>query len=125
MSTALELGKTGWKTFLGKKRYEPQISDSQKLEMDNLINLVSHAAKQLKHEFQIDKIILFGSLAHKAWYGEDSDIDLAVDGIPSDQYFKAWQKLESIISNRKIDFVDMAELAEPVKEMILSEGVEL
>jgi len=30
-----------------------------------------------------------------------------------------------MISNRKIDFVDMSKLAEPVKQMILSEGIEL
>jgi len=125
MPTALELGKTGWKPFLGKKRYVPKISDSQIIERDKLIQTVSHAAAQLKHEFQELKIVLFGSLAHKAWYSQDSDIDLAVDGLPSDQYFKAWRKLETMISNRKIDFVDMSELAEPVKQMILSEGIEL
>ena len=125
MPTALELGKTGWKPFLGKKRYVPKISDSQIIERDKLIQTVSHAAAQLKHEFQELKIVLFGSLAHKAWYSQDSDIDLAVDGLPSDQYFKAWRKLETIFSNRKIDFVDMSELAEPVKQMILSEGIEL
>lgn len=125
MPTALELVKTGWKPFLGKKRYVPKISDSQIIERDKLIQTVSHAAAQLKHEFQELKIVLFGSLAHKAWYSQDSDIDLAVDGLPSDQYFKAWRKLETIFSNRKIDFVDMSELAEPVKQMILSEGIEL
>jgi len=53
------------KTFFRKKRYVPQINDLQIIEMDNLIQTVSHATTQLKHEFQNIKIILFGSLPTK------------------------------------------------------------
>jgi len=125
MPTALELGKKGWKSFLGKKRYIPHLSNIQQIEREKLINTAYHAATLLKKEFQFTRIILFGSLVHKAWFSEDSDIDLAVEGLPTNQYFKALSRLESMISSRKVDLVDMSEIAEPVKKMIISEGIEL
>jgi hypothetical protein len=37
MPTALELGKKGWKPFIGNKRLSPQITDLQIIERDKLL----------------------------------------------------------------------------------------
>ena len=125
MPTALELGKDAWNTFVGNKRSYLQLSDPQVIERDELLNLVNQAANMLKQKYNPRKIILFGSLAHKAWFNENSDVDLAVDGLPSDDYWQAWRDVEDIINDRRIDFVDISDIAEPIKDIIESEGIEL
>jgi len=125
MPTALELGKKGWKPFIGNKRLSPQITDLQIIERDKLLLLVSQAANRLKQKYNIRKIVLFGSLAHKAWFNENSDVDLAVEGLTSNNYWQAWREIEDIITDRKIDFVDMSEVSDPIKNIIDSEGIEL
>jgi len=125
MPTALELGKKGWKPFLGNKRISPQITDLQMIERDKLLVLVSQAANKLKQKYSIRKIILFGSLAHKAWFNEKSDVDLAVEGLSPNNYLQAWREIEDIITDSKIDFVDMSEISDPIKNIINSEGIEL
>jgi len=125
MATALELGKKGWKPFIGNKKLSTQIPDLQIIERDKLLMLISQAAKKLKKKYNIRKIILFGSLAHKAWFNENSDVDLAVEGLSSNNYWQAWREVEDIITDRKIDFVDMSEIADPIKNIIQSEGIEL
>jgi predicted nucleotidyltransferase len=125
MPTALELGKDGWNTFVGNKRSYPQLSDPQIIERDELLNLVNQAANMLKQKYNPRKIILFGSLAHKAWFNESSDVDLAVEGLSSDNYWQAWRDVEDIITDRMIDFVDISDIAEPIKDIIESEGIEL
>jgi uncharacterized protein len=125
MPTALELGKDAWNTFVGNKRSYLQLSDPQVIERDELLNLVNQAANMLKQKYNPGKIILFGSLAHKAWFNENSDVDLAVDGLPSDDYWQAWRDVEDIINDRRIDFVDISDIAEPIKDIIESEGIEL
>ena len=125
MPTALELGKDAWNTFVGNKRSYLQLSDPQVIERDELLNLVNQAANMLKQKYNPGKIILFGSLAHKAWFNENSDVDLAVDGLTSDDYWQAWRDVEDIINDRRIDFVDISDIAEPIKDIIESEGIEL
>jgi len=125
MATALELGEKGWKPFIGNKKLSPQITDLQIIERDKLMVLVSQAANNLKAKYNIRKIILFGSLAHKSWFNEDSDVDLAVEGLSSIEYWEAWREIEDIITDRNIDFVDMSDISEPIKNIIKSEGIEL
>jgi uncharacterized protein len=125
MPTALELGKDGWNAFVGNKRAYLQLSDPQIIERDELLNLVNQAANMLKQKYNAGKIVLFGSLAHKAWFNENSDVDLAVDGLTSDDYWQAWREVEDIITDRRIDFVDISDIADPIKDIIESEGIEL
>jgi predicted nucleotidyltransferase len=125
MPTALELGKNGWKAFIGNKSSSLQLSEMQLIQRDKLLSLVNQTANMLKTKYNASKIILFGSLAHKAWFNENSDVDLAVEGLPSDNYWQAWREIEDIITDRKIDFVDISEVSEPIKNIIKSEGIEL
>lgn len=44
----------------------------------------------LKNRFGAKRVILFGSLAGQGVWHEQSDIDLAVEGLPSSEFFKAY-----------------------------------
>ena len=72
MPTALELGHKGWKQYIkAALDCQPSIielSPSEKKERKCLLERISKAADALKIRFKVQRVILFGSLAHKGWY---------------------------------------------------------
>ena len=65
------------------------------------------------------EIYLFGYLA-EGDYREESDIDLAVKGCPSDKFFHVLGKL-LLELNHKVDLVDL-DRKDPFAEYLISEG---
>jgi predicted nucleotidyltransferase len=65
-----------------------------------LLERIREAAVVLKSCFHARRVVLFGSLAHVAWFTPDSDVDLAVEGLSSDDYWRAWRVVEEIIGDR-------------------------
>jgi uncharacterized protein len=43
----------------------------------------------LKERFGATKVVVFGSLAYRAWFTPWSDVDLAVWGIPAGSYYRS------------------------------------
>ena len=80
--------------------------------------LILKAAETLK-TFGATDVYLFGSIA-KGTFREDSDIDLAVSGIPPEKFFEAMGQAEDIL-NREIDLVDLDE-KNPFVEFLKSHG---
>jgi predicted nucleotidyltransferase len=71
-----------------------------------LYSLIKKAAITLK-SFGATDVYLFGSLA-KGEYRKDSDIDLAVSGIPAEKFYEAMGRAEDVL-DREIDLVDLDE----------------
>ncbi len=59
------------------------------------------AAAFLAKKYNVDKVVLFGSLI-KGSYHKGSDIDIAVAGLPPKYYFRAIAEAEELI-NAKVD----------------------
>ena len=76
------------------------------------ISIAKQAAEILKQEFQAQKVVLFGSMV--SWQNThlNSDIDLAVWGMPEDSIYRAAAKLISLDNRIKIDLV-LAKTAVP------------
>jgi predicted nucleotidyltransferase len=66
---------------------------------------------------------LFGSLVHGEPTGE-SDVDLAVEGLPPRAYFPALADLMTLFRG-PVDLVRLEEAAASLRERVLAEGVEL
>jgi predicted nucleotidyltransferase len=66
------------------------------------------------------KIILYGSLA-KGDYRADSDIDVCVEGIPDENYFRAIAECLMIIQ-RPVSILDFQNVRGYLRERILKEG---
>lgn len=75
----------------------------------------------LVREFGASRIYLFGSLTKKDQFHERSDIDLAVQGIAPERFFKAWATACSG-SNVPIELVDLDEVGELMRKLILKYG---
>jgi len=128
MSTALELGKQGWKPYINKarifikeKKEDPFIS---KVRL-NLLDKVKDAANVLRKKYHVTNIILFGSLAHKIGFSQYSDIDIAVEGILPHEYWQIWNFFEDEITDFPVNVVDYNDVAEPVKQSIQRNGIYL
>jgi tRNA nucleotidyltransferase (CCA-adding enzyme) len=84
MPTALELTREGWKPYLEAIRRRPAppaLAPAERREHARLLSRVREAAEALKARFGARRVVLFGSLAHAAWFVPDSDVDLAVEGL--------------------------------------------
>lgn len=80
-------------------------------------------ASLLYGKYHAQKVWLFGSLAYRQRFTKWSDIDIAVEGISDDLYFKAVGEAISIAEDFKVDIVDIEECSQTLKENIEREGI--
>ena len=91
---------------------------------ESALSYAHQAAQLLKERFGATRVILFGSLAHGAWFHAGSDIDLAVEGIVPGNYFSAWGALEDLSLDFEFDFVE-CEYAPLSLRQSIEQGVEI
>jgi uncharacterized protein len=84
----------------------------------------SSLANELKDRFNATKILLFGSVT-RSDFGRSSDIDLAVWGISTANYFKAVAYASGYSNIFKIDLVDAENCQPSLLQHIIRHGVEL
>ncbi len=128
MPTALELGHKGRKSYVEAARRRsaphhmaPSIGD----EREQILVRVREVAAALKARFRAQRVVLFGSLAHKAWFVSDSDVDLAVEGLEGDAFWQAWRLAEEIIGDRPVDLIEIETVGDSMQRAIDRYGVEL
>lgn len=77
MTTALELRREGWKPYVEAARRRPPPPGLALLEQharEQLLGRIRAAAEVLKTRFGVRHVVLFGSLAHGAWFTPDADV---------------------------------------------------
>lgn len=128
MATALELTREGWKPYLEAVRRRPASPEptlEQQRERARLLARVREAAETLKAHLAVRRVVLFGSLAHEAWFAPDSDVDLAVEGLAGAEYWRAWRLAEEVIGDRLVDLIEIETAGQSLREAIERYGVEL
>lgn len=90
---------------------------------EHLVKKVKLCARKIK-ELGGKRVILFGSLV-TGKFRKDSDIDIAVEGLSVDAYFKALGILEETLDDVTFDLIDLKEALPSVKKRIQREGIEL
>lgn len=128
MPTALELTREGWKPYLEAARRRvppPELTPAERRERARLLARVREAADRLKARFGARRVVLFGSLAHAAWFVPDSDVDLAVEGLAGGDYWRAWRLVEEVIGDRLVDLIEIEAAGESLRRAIERYGVEL
>ena len=110
MPTALELPREEWGRYINSAKRRPDLpgpTAEELQEREALLARIRKAAAELKRQFSVRKVVLFGSLAHSAWFTPGSDVDLAVEGLerygadnPSMHIisFRSWNQLAVLIS---------------------------
>ena len=127
MPTALELTPEELRRYretLPRTPSEPDLTAAEQLEREALLHRVAEAATLLKTQFGARRIVLFGSLAHNAWFVPDSDVDLAVEGLKGD-FWQAWRQVEEIVGDRQVDLIEIEIASNSLQRAIRRYGVEL
>ena len=70
-------------------------------------------------------MIVFGSLAHGAWFHPHSDLDLAVEGLKPGMIWRAWSAVEKAVSEFEIDLIELETASDRLGQRIREQGKEL
>lgn len=121
--TALDLTREEWQA------YHPNIAQVEgaaiKKRRRQAWRLAQKAAQILREKFGARKVVVFGSLAHDRWFTVWSDIDLAVWGIPHEQFYAAVAEVTGLSADFKVDIIDSETCLPAIREILVREGVEL
>ena len=79
-------------------------------------------AEFLYQKYQPVRVVAFGSRVHPEVFGLHSDIDLAVEGIPWPEYLRAWNDVEDLTTEFKVDLIDVGVVSERMRQRIHEEG---
>ncbi len=82
-------------------------------------------AELLRSQFQVEKVVVFGSLTNRELFHIRSDIDFAVWGLPDKHYFRALGALLDISSEFFVDLVPFTDAPDSLRTVIEAEGIEL
>lgn len=80
------------------------------------------AARILKTEFDVKKLMVFGSLLHPALFHDQSDVDLAVWGLSGRAYYRAVSVLLDIQPSISVDLIAFEDARPALQAVILREG---
>jgi predicted nucleotidyltransferase len=123
MPSAHEIGPNGWLKYKKKKNFTPNYHTISADEQKKIIQKVSQAAKLLKKDFGATRVFVFGSLLDQTRYTKDSDIDIAVEGIAHEDYWKAWRIVDNFLADQCVDFIDINDLDDIFRNNIIHQGV--
>lgn len=94
------------------------ISASRKRRFLNAQVVLRKAVDILISEYNVTRIVLVGSLTNKSRFGFHSDIDLCVEGLPDELYFKAVGKLLMLSNEFDIDIIPLESVPPERREKI-------
>jgi uncharacterized protein len=101
-----------------RRRLDPQIAARREKAWAIAQQIVAF----LRENYQPARIVIFGSLVHPELFHLRSDIDIAVEGIPWPAYLRAWNEVEELFPEFKVDLIDAGIVSPELREMIEREG---
>jgi len=86
------------------------------------LKAAQECARLLKEQFGARRVILFGSLAGQGPWHEGSDIDLAVEGIPPEDFFRAYAACGDLLPpGIELDLIPLEDAYPEMRARILGE----
>lgn len=83
------------------------------------------AARILRAEFGVEKLVVFGSLVHPDLFHERSDVDLAVWGLSGRAYYRAVSLLLDIEPSISVDLIAFEDARPALQAVIVRDGQEV
>src|SRR5215831_14562021 len=98
------------------------MADTINIQQQVALAFATRCARILRDRFRARRVIPFGSVVgHGTWH-PGSDLDLAVEGIPPEQFFQAWAALRELLPpGLDVDLVDLEHAGEALRARILGE----
>jgi len=89
-----------------------------------LMQTAEKCATLLAEKFSVRAVYLFGSVAWPERFHADSDLDLAVEGLPDEKYFRALAELWRLLPpGRELNLVPLEAAFPELAERVHQEGV--
>ncbi len=118
--TALDLSPDAWQD------YRPGIESATKPDpkrWERAMDVARQAAVLLRETYGAKRVLIFGSLVHPERFTAWSDIDLAVVGIPAQNFYRAVAVVTGLSEEFEIDVVAVEDCRSTFREVIQREGV--
>lgn len=98
------------------------VKEQEKPTQAEALAVAEACAELLKTRFGARRVILFGSLVGQGPWHDGSDIDLAVEGLPPEQFFRAWVALDEVVPRGlMVDLVPLEDTYPEMRARILGE----
>jgi len=126
--TALDLKGDEWRAYdpgAAVRRRQASIDPQVQRRWQQAQQLARDAAQRLRMDFGARRVVLFGSAVERTLFTQWSDVDLAVWGVPPQQFYEAVAAVTSVRTDIPVDLVDAEQCSEDLKRIIEQEGVEL
>lgn len=126
--TALDLTPHEWQAYRPdqvSRRLSHTPDPGIRLRRRQAWQVARRAARVLREQFGAQRVVLFGSLAHRGWFAPWSDVDLAAWGVPDERFYQAVAAVTALSSTFKVDLVDPEACRPSLRQAIEREGIEL
>jgi predicted nucleotidyltransferase len=91
-----------------------------------LLQAAQKSANLLEEKYAVRAVYLFGSVAWPERFHADSDLDLAVEGLPDEKYFRALAELWRLLpAGRELNLVPLEAAFPELAERVRQEGLVL
>lgn len=120
--TALEMDPVEWQRYhpFGREKSTKPLAN----ETFEARKIADTLAAELRQKFGAKRVVLFGSLA-RGELTEHSDIDLAVWGVPPENFYSAVAFVTGASISWSVDLIDGDDCPPALLQSIETEGVEL
>jgi predicted nucleotidyltransferase len=128
VKTALEMTVEEWQAYdpaAARERLAQQTRSQTGERWQQAWRVARRAAKLLRRDFGATRVVVFGSLAHRAWFTPWSDIDLAAWDIPAARFYSAVAAVTGLSPAFKVDLVDPESCQPALRQALDREGIEL
>ena len=91
------------------------------MQREEAYKIAQQCAQFLKERFNVQNVYIFGSVVGDGIWHKRSDIDIAVEGLPSDKYFRAWADACDLLPlGLDLDLITLETAPIRLKERIMS-----
>jgi len=120
--TALDLTPEEFRAYRPGKEWDEKLARERR---DRAWAVARDAARLLHEKFGASRVVVFGSLAHRAWFTPWSDVDLAAWGIAPDQFYRAVAAVADVSFDFEVQLVDVEGCLPKMREAIEQQGIDL
>lgn len=102
-----------------------QEQQAQLRRAEQVRDVAREAARLLKERFGAGRVILFGSLARGDRFHLRSDIDLAVEGVSPQDFWRAWAAVDRLGPEFELELIEVETASPALRQQLEREGIEL
>lgn len=102
-----------------------QLRHARLIALRSAASAAAAAAALRAHYGASVAVYLFGSVIDTGRFRLDSDIDLAVQGVPSDRYYEAWRVAEAAAAVGRLDLIRLEDAADWLVAEVAAHGERL